>query len=56
MAIGNGGQRLTVQPAIDLILASTAGRYHDPTAWQLATKIFTEFTVPETKKRLKSKR
>lgn len=52
IAIGNGGQRLTVQPGIDFVVASVAGRYNDPTAWQTSTRVVFEFAVPEAKKRL----
>jgi hypothetical protein len=52
IAIGNGGQRLTVQPSIDFIVASTAGRYNDPAAWQTPAKLVFDFAVPETKRRL----
>lgn len=52
IALGNGGQRLTVQPSIDFVVASVAGRYNDPTAWQTSAKVVMDFAVPEAKKRL----
>ncbi|WP_419910536.1 serine hydrolase domain-containing protein [Hoeflea sp.] len=44
---GNGGQRLTVQPEHDLIIAVFAGNYNRPDAWKLSVKIIEEYLVPQ---------
>lgn len=50
VAVGNGGQRLTVQPARDLVVASFAGRYNDSASWQTSLKVLLDFAVPAAKK------
>lgn len=52
IAVGNGGQRLTVQPNVDLVVAAFVGRYNDPDSWQTSLKIVLDFAVPEAKRRL----
>ncbi|WP_414831765.1 serine hydrolase domain-containing protein [Afifella sp. YEN Y35] len=52
IAVGNGGQRLTVQPDPGLVVASFAGRYNDPEAWRTSLKVLLDFAVPEAKRRL----
>lgn len=51
-AMGNGGQRLTVQPNRDLVVASFAGLYNDPDAWQTPMKVFAQHAVPAAKNAL----
>lgn len=53
IAVGNGGQRLTVEPDPGLVVASFAGRYNDPESWQTSIKILSDFAVPEAKRLLK---
>ncbi|MDA4846939.1 serine hydrolase domain-containing protein [Hoeflea poritis] len=48
---GNGGQRLTVQPEHDLIVAVFAGNYNRPDAWKLPVRIIEEFMVPAVRAR-----
>lgn len=43
---GNGGQRLTVQPQHDLVLAFFAGNYNRPDAWRLPVTIIEEILAP----------
>ena len=52
IAVGNGGQRLTVQPDPGLVVASFAGRYNDPESWQTSFKVLIDFAVPEAKRLL----
>lgn len=52
IAIGNGGQRLTIQPSFGLIVASYAGLYNDPSSWKTALKIVMDFAVPEARRLL----
>lgn len=47
IASGNGGQRLTVQPAAALAVATFAGNYNDPNAWQLPIRVLVDYAVPE---------
>ena len=52
VAVGNGGQRLTLQPKHDLVTASFAGRYNDPNAWQTSFSVLIDHVVPEVRERL----
>lgn len=47
IASGNGGQRLTVQPAAGFVVATFAGNYNDPNAWQLPVRVLVDYAVPE---------
>jgi len=47
---GNGGQRLTVQPDKNLVVASYCGLYNDPNAWKTSFKVLTDYAVPEAKR------
>ena len=44
--LGNGGQRLTVWPEREAIVASFAGRYNDPGAWETSFGVIRDFALP----------
>lgn len=46
IAIGNGGQRLTVQPSAGLVVVSLAGRYNDWSVWQLGVDVLVNHAIP----------
>jgi len=48
---GNGGQRLTVQPGIDLVIVIFAGNYNQPDNWQIPVRVIEEFVVPAVRAR-----
>ncbi|WP_375687350.1 serine hydrolase domain-containing protein [Pseudooceanicola sp. LIPI14-2-Ac024] len=43
---GNGGQRLSVNAAENLVLVVFAGNYNAPDAWELPVKVATDFVTP----------
>ena len=45
-AMGNGGQRLTVQPAFGLVIAMTAGNYNSPDDWKLPVRVIERYLAP----------
>ncbi|MEM8730106.1 MAG: serine hydrolase [Pseudomonadota bacterium] len=47
IAMGNGGQRLTVQPDAGFVVATFAGNYNERDAWQLPIRVLVDFAVPE---------
>jgi CubicO group peptidase (beta-lactamase class C family) len=49
---GNGGQRLTVQPEIGLVMVVLAGNYNDPDAWKLPVDLMERFVAPAVRARL----
>ena len=52
IAVGNGGQRLTVEPQAGLVVSSFAGRYNDPESWRTSIKVLFDFAIPEAKRRM----
>jgi CubicO group peptidase (beta-lactamase class C family) len=44
-AFGNGGQRLFVVPALDLVVVTTAGLYNNPTQRRVPWEIFRRYVV-----------
>ena len=50
IAVGNGGQRLTVQPSAGFVVSTFAGNYNNPDAWQTSVRVLVEFAVPEVGK------
>jgi len=49
IGVGNGGQRLTVQPKHQFVVASFSGQYNDPNSWQTSLKVMLEYAVPAAK-------
>ncbi|RVU39763.1 class C beta-lactamase-related serine hydrolase [Hwanghaeella grinnelliae] len=49
IAVGNGGQRLTVQPEHDFVVAAFVGRYNDPLSWQTSLKVTLDYAAPAAK-------
>jgi CubicO group peptidase (beta-lactamase class C family) len=43
---GNGGQRLSVNKRIGVVIVVFAGNYNKPSAWKLPVKIIVDFIVP----------
>jgi CubicO group peptidase (beta-lactamase class C family) len=43
---GNGGQRLTVIPSLDLVVVILAGNYNAPDSWKLPQAIMSEILLP----------
>lgn len=50
IAVGNGGQRLTVQPSAGFVVSTFAGNYNNRDAWQTSVRVLVDFAVPEVGK------
>lgn len=48
---GNGGQRLTIQPGIDLVIVIFAGNYNQPDNWQIPVRVLEHFVIPAVRER-----
>ena len=47
IALGNGGQRLTVQPDARFVVATFAGNYNAPDAWRTSVRVLLDYAIPE---------
>jgi len=47
VAVGNGGQRLTIQPSAGFVVSTFAGNYNNPDAWQTSVRVLVDFAIPE---------
>ncbi|MFS4579942.1 serine hydrolase domain-containing protein [Phaeobacter sp. C3_T13_0] len=47
IAQGNGGQRLTIQPKARFVVATFAGNYNQPGAWEMPLQVLLDYAVPE---------
>ncbi|WP_421702528.1 serine hydrolase domain-containing protein [Aliiroseovarius sp.] len=52
LGLGNGGQRLAVEPGVDFVAAVFSGNYNDPEGWRTSQKVVSEFAIPAAKARL----
>ena len=49
IAVGNGGQRLTVQPKAGFVVSTFAGNYNDPEAWRVSLDVLLKHAIPAAK-------
>ncbi|MEM8753871.1 MAG: hypothetical protein AAGF90_12910, partial [Pseudomonadota bacterium] len=43
---GNGGQRLSINRDLKIVVAIFAGNYNQPEAWRLPVKVISEYFAP----------
>ena len=48
---GNGGQRVIILPALDMVIVITAGRYNDFSSWQLLQHLQNTLIIPAVQDR-----
>ncbi len=53
-AVGNGQQRVFVMPGLDMVVTILAGRYNDPGASTLGSKILRDHVIPAVKTGVKT--
>ena len=53
-AVGNGQQRIYVLPGLDMVVTIYSGRYNDPSAFTLGTRILREHILPAVKTDIKT--
>jgi CubicO group peptidase (beta-lactamase class C family) len=46
IGIGNGGQRLTIQPKADFVVTTFTGSYNDPDSWRLPIDVLLKHAIP----------